>query len=104
MEIIAVVIFSLIIIMAIFCLIMLVRNEQVYKYSMSLNDRIHFLGMDEIDRGYFDPVTDRWVTVGVYQKLRDELTSVEYNYMVTRFWRPLDSFFSKEFHEALKDY
>lgn len=60
----------------------LVRNEMVYRYSMTAIEKIHTLNIRDIENGKYD-VDWRY----------DILNKVTYHEMVLKFWKPLDSFY-----------
>lgn len=70
--------------MGLFCILMLIRNEMVYKYRISLIHKIAEMGDKDIRAGK-DP---RWRWEYFHR--------VDYDTMVYKFWKPLDSFYKNK--------
>lgn len=63
------------------CVIMLIRNQKVFKYKMKLLRQVSYAAKRDINLGH------NW-------KWRyDYFESVGYNQMMKKFWKPLDSFY-----------
>ena len=72
-----------------FCLYVLCRNEKVFRYRKALLDSIEQRNRAEIDKGIYD----RW------RRRYDLFDQVEYETMLYRFWRPIDSFYDVDLFE-----
>lgn len=70
--------------MGLFCILMLIRNEMVYKYRIALIHKIAEMGDKDIGAGR-DPGW-RW----------EYFHRVDYDTMVYEFWKPLDSFYKNK--------
>lgn len=84
----------------VYSIIVLIRNSYVYKYRIWLIDEIYKLNLADIYRGDFESYRRRGRRRGI------EYESVSYGTMVSKFWRPLNSFYEKtelfrEIHKGL---
>lgn len=87
MDIFLKVFFVISLILIVFCLLMLLRNERVYHYRSRViakisNDHVACINTKQ-------PYTLSW----------DILEKVSYNDMVIKFWRSFDSFFPPEYRD-----
>lgn len=64
-------------------IIILIRNDMVFKYQQRLLEEVSRLAADEINGGIY----------GHWRRYYEWLDSVSYDEMVIKFWKPLDSFY-----------
>lgn len=62
---------------------MLFRNNRVFNYRVTLNDRCYLICMSDIEKKSFSQHD-------IDRKMWDDITSIPYEKMLFKFWKPLN--------------